>query len=153
MGIADVWVGLGMLIFSASAYWLTGDFPEGDCLAMGLGPAFFPRIILTVMFILSVVVMVRGVLTKKSPSEFNLKTSELLTPVLLLVMTGFFVLVMKFFGFFLSVPFFLIGAMMFWKVSWQKSAAIGIGLSALLFLFFKIILRIPLPAGTFFGGM
>ncbi len=153
MGISDVWVGLVMLGFAASAYWLTGDFPKGEGISTGLGPAFFPRIILIGMFILGLVVMIRGFLTRNKPSEFNLNIKDLRTPVLLLVMTGLLVLFMHFFGFLISTPLFLIVAMLFWKISWLKSLAISVGLSAVLFLLFKVILRIQLPAGTLFGGM
>ena len=51
MGRTDILVGTIMLFFSLTAYILTLQFPGGESFSSGLGPAFFPRLVIFLMLI------------------------------------------------------------------------------------------------------
>ena len=152
MGKTDIFVGIVMLVFSTIAYLLTLHFPGGESVADGLGPAFFPRLVIICMLLIGGFVFLKGLLTLRDGIPLDLKISDLKSPILLLIMTFGFAICMYFFGFFVATPIFMIGAMIIWRVPWQRSFLIGVCLTGVLYVFFKMILRIPLPRGSFFGG-
>jgi hypothetical protein len=152
MGRTDILVGTIMLIFSSIAYILTLQFPGSESVSSGLGPAFFPKLVLFCMLILGCAILVSGFLTLKQNITLDLKIVDMGSSVLLLVFTGGYIFLMNFFGFFIATPIFLIGSMIIWRVKWHRALMIGIGLTCVLYVFIKIILRIPLPRPIIFGG-
>ena len=152
MGKTDIFVGISMLAFSMTAYIFTLPFPGGESVADGLGPAFFPRLVIICMLLIGMIILLQGLFTLKDAVHLDLRISDLKSPTLLLIITFGYAISMYFLGFFSATPVFLMGAMIIWRVSWHKSIFIALGLTIILYVFFKLILRIPLPKGALFGG-
>ena len=64
----DTRVGIVLLIFCAAGFWLTAGFNEVPAmLSQNVPPTFFPRLVLTIIAGLSVVLILRGSHSHKTP--------------------------------------------------------------------------------------
>jgi putative tricarboxylic transport membrane protein len=79
----DVMVGAVLLVFCALAYWLTTGFDEVPAmLSQNVPPTFFPRLVLTFIALLSIVLIASGLRreaeTKEKPRPVVLATAAVI---------------------------------------------------------------------------
>ncbi len=66
----DATVGLGLVAACAVLFWMTDSFPEVPVmLSQNVPPTFFPRLVLAVTIILSIVLIIRGLTATRVPKE------------------------------------------------------------------------------------
>ena len=152
MGKTDIVTGAVMLIFSMTVYILTLGFPGSESVVGGLGPGFFPKMVAGGMMLMGVIVLVRGIVSRGKTDGIGLKPADLKTPALLLVFTVIYIILTATLGFIIATPVFLIFTMIMWRVHWGKAILIGVGMTATLYFFFSMLLRLPLPTGIVFGN-
>lgn len=146
------------LIFSAlmiilcffTLYWMR-NFPVA-VRGMGYGPDLFPKIVISVIFLLSAIILFQNLyFLYKERREESKGEVDLLTfhnaKILGLLLFIFFIYVLLFprIGFIVATFLFLFISMILMKISKPKSLIITLVLTVILFYTFKVGLRVPLP--------
>ncbi len=120
-------------------------------------PGFFPRVMGILMVLLSTLVLVGSFRRRKQDKglsvvwkEFDIKNIFFAVAIILCVVL--YLLAMNTLGFLFLSPFlvFVIAWMMGGK-SWVINAVMGIVTSGLIYWTFWIIMRVPIPLGSFWG--
>jgi sterol desaturase/sphingolipid hydroxylase (fatty acid hydroxylase superfamily) len=151
----DGWIGVGLLIFGGWLYSNLGKIPANPLVP--IGPAFYPRFLLLVILLLSLVLVIQDVLAhrkeqrqQRSASENWLKKYK---PTLLTFFVfGLYVLLLPKLGFVFSTALFvtalqwLLGAPLLRRL--PGSLLIGIATSGVTYLVFEKYLYVLLPRGT-----
>ncbi|HKA42711.1 MAG TPA: tripartite tricarboxylate transporter TctB family protein [Burkholderiales bacterium] len=116
--------------------------------ADGPQSGYFPFYIGVLTCLSSGVVFVQSLLKLKSDQHVFVESGQLKQVLLILVPSTVYVLGVQFIGIYVSSAIF-IGLFMrlLGKYSWLRSAAVGVGVSAISFLLFEIWFSIPLPKG------
>ena len=140
----DVVVALAILAFCAGVFALTFTFDTVPAaLAVGMGPAAFPRLILVVMALLAVVLAVSARGRAEEPRE-SVPTMVWWTAGAMLAFMGLMWLV----GMVVAMAVAVVGMGALWgERRWLLLAASGVGLSLAIYVVFTRFFGIPLPAG------
>jgi len=153
-----------IIILSVLLLINTFSFPEnlGD-----VGPAFFPRMLLVVLLILSVVLLINSFLKmekqKNQDQDKDKDKKEQMIAMSLKVAFLFSLIVlysigMIYLGYLLSTLLFLVVAVSFMignikiKTFIQKTLPTSLIITFVTYIVFKMMIHIPLPVGTLFGG-
>ena len=140
----DTYVGVTLLALCAAIYWLTPGFTEVPAmLSQNVPPTFFPRLVLTFVAILSVVLIFNGL--SKSP-EINVRI-EPAVPVTAasVVRAG---LVAGLLGTLPTLALIAIALPLAWGERRLRPIAIlAIGLPASIYLIFSVALGVRFPPG------
>ena len=141
------WVITGLITLSITiiGFKLTINIPLQD-LEMGLGPAFFPYLILSTLVILGLYTLAYGVYfwrnnsnkVEKDRRHYRLSIS---TIVLLIAYGIFFELI----GFLISTSLFLMGTMFIFGVKWWLVPIIATITTSGLYVIFVIFFNVALP--------
>ena len=116
---------------------LQGDF---------IGPAFFPRILTVLGFILAVLLFVRG--APRAMAEGGNEAGSDVTALVPAAMLLGYVLVLEWLGFPLATILFLIMAFRYLgHPGWLGAAGYSVSITAVIFSLFQFALDIRLPAG------
>jgi putative tricarboxylic transport membrane protein len=150
----DGWIGVGLLIFAGWLYSNLGKIPANPLVP--IGPAFYPRFLLLLTLLLSLVLVIQDVLAhrkeqpKKTTSENWLRKYQ---PTLLTFSVfGLYLLLLPKLGYLFSTVLFvtslqwLLGAPLLRRV--PGSLFIGIATSGVTYLVFQKYLHVLLPRGT-----
>jgi hypothetical protein len=141
----DYVIALVIVGFSALVWGLTLTFEElPAALAQGMGPAVFPRLILTVIVGLALW------LAWSARGRANLAREPVHGMVYLTVLAVLvFMAVLKFLGIYGGILFACLGIGRLWgERRWLILVATGVGLAVATHLAFVIGFRIPLPQGV-----
>ena len=151
----DGWTGLGLLILSGWLYSDLGKIPSNPLVP--IGPAFYPRFLFLLILALSLVLVVRDLISRprsEGKERSSLKTwlkSYQATLISFLVFTLYVLLLPKL-GYLLST--FLFVSALHWLLGmprWRRlagSLVLGIATSLITYLIFESYLRVFLPIGT-----
>lgn len=148
-------IAAGVLIaFSLFYGYLTLQLP--DRVVMGEpGSALFPGILTVLLLLLSGLLIVQDVRGKALPRTFDIKiTPGVRKAIIMFVLTFFYQLLMPYIGFIVSSILFF-GVIMWLGGDHRRIpiVAYSVGLTLLLWVFFKEIFQIPLPVGSLLKGV
>jgi hypothetical protein len=150
----DGWIALGLLAFSGWLYSNLGMIPANPLVP--IGPAFYPRLLLLLLIILSLGLVLQSVLAyKRAPQEEFAPRHWLkqYQPTFLsFFVFALYVLLLPKLGFLISTALFV--ATLQWLLGprlWRRlpgSALLGVGTSLLAYAVFELYLRVLLPSGS-----
>jgi len=150
---SDIIAGIAFFAFAGLLYIAAGFMPTRQGGIPALNTGFYPRILAILLAVLSVLMVIEALRinnTNKVESWWNTKTAFLMFAVTL-AMLVLYVFVMKLFGF-ATASFLFITAMM-WMLTDKASRkpvlilGISVGITAIIYTIFKMILSIPFPQG------
>ncbi len=148
MGKKEIFLSIVFIVISITIYILTYQFPHQT---VALSPKVYPRFISACLLILSVVLLIQGVTGVKKNSEQK-KTKLILNKIfilrllLMILLAFFYTRILSLTGYIIATPPFVAGAMLlFNEKRWIWIIAVSIITTALLYVLFRMIFRIPLP--------
>jgi len=142
------------MIISMTVYVLTYQFPKQT---VALSPKVFPQFVSVCLFILSLVLLIQGVTGVKKESEqkkvkLALNNIFLLKMLTMIILAFFYIRVLPLTGYKIATPLFLAGSMLlFNEKRWFMIVIVSIVATALLYILFRIVFKIPLPRFNFFN--
>jgi hypothetical protein len=147
---ADLWGGIGLLLFAA--FYFERSFAISTGLASDrLGPTFFPRVLAIVLALLAAILIGRALSGRSDPAPLSkVRTTRLFAILLVTVAWG---LLLPRAGFLLITPFLL--GMVMWTMElrgWRGLIGVSVGMTLLLYLVFVRGLKVLLPMGPL-GGL
>ncbi|WP_422444925.1 tripartite tricarboxylate transporter TctB family protein [Thermoanaerobacterium sp. DL9XJH110] len=144
--MGDLIISVILILISFFAFLQTTSFPELN--VNDPGPAFFPRILVVLLFTLALFLM-GTTLIKKSGKvlSFNEATKKVGISIFILII---FYLALEMLGFIIATPLFLLilirlsggGRLAF-------DALISVGFTLIIYIVFQILLKVPLPSLNF----
>lgn len=148
MGKKEIFLSIVFIVISITIYILTYQFPHQT---VALSPKVYPRFISACLLILSVVLLIQGVTGVKKNSEQK-KTKLILNKIfilrllLMILLAFFYTRILSLTGYIIATPPFVAGAMLlFNEKRWIWIIAVSIITTALLYVLFRMIFRVPLP--------
>lgn len=124
---------------------MTRDFPPGFR-GSGLGPSFFP--ILVTIVILFLVFLLLLETYKKIDKNQKINFKNLKAPLFLTVIIILYAIIIKFIGFRISTFVFLFVSTTFLKIEIKKALFFSFIITAIVYIIFRVLLKIPLPTGV-----
>lgn len=153
MGKKEIFLSIVFIVISITIYILTYQFPHQT---VALSPKVYPRFISACLLILSVVLLIQGITGVKKNSEQK-KTKPILNKIfilrllLMILLAFFYTRILSLTGYIIATPPFVAGAMLlFNEKRWIWIIAVSIITTALLYVLFRMIFRVPLPRFDFF---
>ena len=154
MGKKEILLSIFFMIISMTVYVLTYQFPQQT---VALSPKVFPQFVSVCLFILSLVLLIQGVTGVKKESEqkkvkLALNNIFLLKMLTMIILAFFYIRVLPLTGYKIATPLFLAGSMLlFNEKRWFMIVIVSIVATALLYILFRIVFKIPLPRFNFFN--
>lgn len=142
----DRTVGIIIVILSVILFWQTFAFQTRPYVPLNTG--FWPRVILTGMAAIGLILIIRGRLTEEEPEAFSWSA------LICLAAAGIFLVVMSFAGF-LGASILLSTGGFIWLSDdrglrvWLSATAYGLMVSGLIYVLFRIVLKVQFPMGVF----
>jgi putative tricarboxylic transport membrane protein len=152
----DGWIGVGLLLFCGWGYANLNKIPANPLVP--IGPAFYPRFLLLLIFGLSLALVLQDLLTGREKREkrdrpgFKNWLSEYQSTLLTFCLFFLYVLLLPKLGFLLSTILFV--STLQWLLGqpvWRRlpgSSLIGIGTSVATYWIFEKYLHVFLPRGS-----
>jgi putative tricarboxylic transport membrane protein len=153
MGKKEIILSIFFMIISMTVYVLTYQFPKQT---VALSPKVFPQFVSVCLFILSLVLLIQGVTGVKKESEqkkvkLALNNIFLLKMLTMIILAFFYIRVLPLTGYKIATPLFLAGSMLlFNEKRWFMIVIVSIVATALLYILFRIVFKIPLPRFNLF---
>jgi len=153
MGKKEIILSIFFMVISMTVYVLTYQFPKQT---VALSPKVFPQFVSVCLFILSLVLLIQGVTGVKKESEqkkvkLALNNIFLLKMLTMIILAFFYVQILPLTGYIVATPFFLAGSMLlFNEKRWFMIVIVSIVATALLYILFRIVFKIPLPRFNLF---
>jgi len=146
----DSLIGVCLIAFCAFVFWLTTGFDEvPPMLSQNVPPTFFPRLVLVVISLLSLVLVVQG-LKKKTDAKETIEPAVFVTAAIIAV-AG---LLLSYAGALLTLSLVAIVLPLAWgERRLHLIGTLAVCLPAAVYLIFSVALGIRFPAGQFFQGM
>lgn len=148
---ANIIASIVIVIFTGFYAYLTSQLPTRN-LPNTLGSAFMPWLLATLLFTLSVGLLIttaiRGTRENSNP---NISLKEGFSVIFLTVFVYVYVKAIQVFGFITITPFFL--ATLMWisgSRKWKEIVLLSIASTFGIYLFFQKIFKVILPHGTLF---
>lgn len=145
---ADTMIGAFLIFLGAYLYLLTMDFPVGK-LTSTVGPASIPRLWIYGLWIFSlwlIIGRIKNLHQNEAHSDRNI-----FIPLRLVIWMLFYVIAVRYLGYYLSTFIFLVGGAYLLKYK-RHTLIFSAALSYILFsyLIFYKVLQVPLPKGRWF---
>jgi len=146
----DTITGLALLAFCALAYWLTSGFEEVPAmLSQNVPPTFFPRLVLTIIAILSIFLVGRS-LGKEREAASHIPAAVWVT-ALVVAVTG---VTSAWLGTLLTLGVMAVVLPLAWgERRLPVIAALAVGLPVALYAIFSVGLGVRFPAGRFLESL
>lgn len=140
----DFWIGVALLGFCAAAYFVTLSFKQAPAaLAQNVQPATFPRLVIGVIAILTILMMTLG-LTARDPQRRSPKLVMLVTAAM---MAGF-VFAFDLLGLMTAMALFSLVMPLVWGASPSfRLVVFAIAFPAAVYVIFGILLGVYFPPG------
>ncbi|MBP1932687.1 tripartite tricarboxylate transporter TctB family protein [Ammoniphilus resinae] len=134
-----------VMILAVAVYAMTLQFPSLE--GFETGPAFFPKMLSIVFFILGVLLFLQSF--RSSNDKLPEKMRDALIIMVLMLVYLYLVTLL---GFNISTPIILVIFLAFLKVrTWYSYIALPIGVTFFVYLIFQVFLGVPIPEGAMFG--
>ena len=128
------------------------DFPQMG-LAFGFGPAFYPRIVCVGILICVLIIFIQTLFDKKMDKEkIEIKWADFKRLFALLGAAVIYTVTLRYLGFLAVNMAFLLFCLKYYENKWIVTILSSSLVTAVLYITFRIVLRVPLPAGTIFGA-
>jgi putative tricarboxylic transport membrane protein len=153
MGKKEIILSIFFMIISMTVYLLTYQFPKQT---VALSPKVFPQFVSACLFILSLVLLIQGITGIKKESEQNkvklaLNNIFLLKILAMIILAFFYLRILPLAGYIIATPLFLAGSMLlFNEKRWFLIVTFSIIATALFYILFRIVFKIPLPRFNLF---
>ena len=147
MVVSEIVFGAVFMLLSLFFFAMTFAFPE---ITIALSPTVFPRFVTVCLFLLSVLLLIQGIgkQRKQHPERPRIKIDRayLKRFVLLAVAGLIYTRIIRYTGYVVATPLFIAAAMIiFAEKKWYRIVLISIGVTAVLYLVFRMVFRVPLP--------
>lgn len=153
MGKKEILLSIFFMIISMTVYVLTYQFPKQT---VALSPKVFPQFVSACLFILSLVLLIQGITGVKKESEqkkvkLALNNIFLLKMLTMIILAFFYIRALPLTGYKIATPLFLASSMLlFNEKRWFMIVIVSIVATALLYILFRIVFKIPLPRFNLF---
>jgi putative tricarboxylic transport membrane protein len=143
----DSRIGVCLIAFCALMFWLTAGFDEvPPMLSQNVPPTFFPRLVLTIIVLLSLVLTL-GSLKKPAEAKGRIKPAVFVTAAIVIA-TG---ILLSYAGTFLTL--FLVAVVL--PLAWGERrvhliGALAVGLPIGVYVLFSLALGVRFPIGRLF---
>lgn len=146
----DSLIGVCLIAFCGFVFWLTTGFDEvPPMLSQNVPPTFFPRLVLAIIALLSIMLVVTG-LRKEPETKEKIEPAVFVTAAIIAV-AG---LLLSFAGTLLTLSLVAIVLPIAWGERRARLiGALAVCLPAAVYLLFSVALGIRFPAGRLFEGM
>jgi hypothetical protein len=148
---ANIIASIVIVIFTGFYAYLTSQLPARN-LPNTLGSAFMPWLLATLLFSLSVcLLIVNAVRGTREDADPNISLKEGFSVIFLTVFVYVYVKAIEMLGFIAITPFFL--AALMWisgARKWKEITLLSIASTLGIYLFFQKIFKVILPHGTLF---
>jgi len=148
---ANIIASIVIVLFTVFYGYLTSQLPSRN-LPNTLGSAFMPWLLATLLFGLSVCLLITNAFRgTRENSNANISLKEGFSVVFLTVFVYFYVKAIQLFGFIAITPFFL--AALMWisgARKWKEIVILSIASTLGIYLFFQKVFKVILPHGTLF---
>jgi putative tricarboxylic transport membrane protein len=146
----DSLIGICLIAFCAFVFWLTTGFDTvPPMLSQNVPPTFFPRLVLTIISILSVILILQGLKKERDVNE-TVKPAVFVTAAIVAVAGA----LLSYAGTMLTL--FLVAIVL--PIAWGERrlhlvGALAFGLPTAIYLLFTLALGVRFPAGVLFEGL
>jgi hypothetical protein len=140
----DATIGLGLVAACAVLFWMTDSFPEVPVmLSQNVPPTFFPRLVLAIITLLSIVLIIRGLTATRVPKE-PIKKRVFLTAGIVTAS----IILMQPLGMLLTVSLLAVVMPMSWgERRYRRLVVLAIALPVAIHVTFTLALGIRFPLG------
>jgi len=151
----DGWIGVGLLIFSGWLYSNLGNIPANPLVP--IGPAFYPRFLLLITILLSLILVVQALLVHRKETEpagqaARASVKNYQPTLLTFSVFALYVLLLPRLGYLLSTILFVAALRWFLGAAILRrlpgSLLLGVGTSVVTYFVFEKYLHVLLPRGT-----
>lgn len=146
----DSLIGVCLIAFCAFVFWLTTGFDEvPPMLSQNVPPTFFPRLVLSIIALLSLALILQG-LKKEAKANEKIEPAVFVTAAIVAI-AG---LLLSFAGTLLTLSLVAIVLPIAWGERRARLiGALAVCLPAAVYLIFSFALGIRFPAGRLFEGL
>ena len=137
-----------LIVIVVLIYQWSINFPENTP-GSGLGPGFFPRILIIMMLFISIYLIATSIIKKKKEKSVSVgfNVNKLKKPILIVCLTILYTITLNYLGFLLDTIIYLIITSILFGNKYLQSLLFSIIFTFLVYLIFKKMLRVPLPPG------
>ena len=143
----EIVFGALFMLLSIFFFATTFTFPE---ITIALSPTVFPRFVTVCLFLLSSLLLIQGIRKqgKRQPAKPRAAIDRAyLLRFILLAAAGFlYTRIIRYTGYLVATPVFIAAAMLiFAEKKWYRIVLISVCTTAVLYLVFRMVFRVPLP--------
>ena len=138
----DAVIGIGTVVFTGFTWLVSRKFPYEEMKA-GMGPAFFPHLIIAVLGSLGILLYLVSVFKRSDGDSSNIKKSELNT-IIMIVFLVVYALLFKYLGFTVSTLIYLVSSFLLLKVRLVTAILSTVLTLGIFYLVFVVMFKIPL---------
>ena len=147
MVVSEIVFGAVFLLLSVFFFAMTFAFPE---ITIALSPTVFPRFVTICLFLLSLLLLIQGIGKQRKQHlerpRVKIDRAYLKRFVLMAVAGLIYTRIIRYTGYVVATPLFIAAAMIiFAEKKWYRIVLISIGVTAVLYLVFRMVFRVPLP--------
>ena len=146
--------------FIGLVFFFMRGLPYGEH-TVGYGPAFYPTLLLGLLGLLTLVLLLQTLKSPKDVKEekkedeqkkaFGIFDVSFRNFGFFLVLFLFYAITLNITGFIINSLLFLFIAMKYLKASLKQAVFVSVIVVAVIFVMFRIVLRVPLPSGILEG--
>jgi putative tricarboxylic transport membrane protein len=145
---ADFGMGLGFMALAVFVFISANQMMHVE---KGIGPGDYPKVVAAGLFILGAVLSADSFLRGFPPRTEKINRKAVCRLVIFIAVTFVYLWSMRFLGFIAATPLFLFfGIYFFGYRKWLTMAAVSIGVTASIYVVFRIIFLVMLPVFRLF---
>ena len=162
---------LSMYILSIAVLISSNTFPKAK-LKAGYGAGMFPMLIGWLILALNTILLIRNIIKSRKNSKKSLSTEEAgqdavvensdvsekkhaiyrNKPLISVACVLLYALTIDYIGFLLSSFLLVLAMTLMMGSKWKMAVIVSLGSAVVIYSLFQVLLRVPLPIGTVFGG-
>lgn len=152
--MVDIILGSIFSVLAVIIFFRTQQYPKFN-LMEGLGPGFMPRLLVIILFVLSIVLIITGIINKKKEVKTENTASKddisvVFAPIILLSSIFAYLVLLRLLGFLITTPFLLFITMKVMRAKTKESILIAIVLTVVIYALFHFGFQVALPTGLLF---
>lgn len=124
---------------SAIFYFLTSKLPEKATV--------YPMFVITLLLVLTLIHLAMTFFNKEDTEENPFKNIEVKQLLTVLIVSGAYVFLINILGYLTSTFAYIATLLILLKVKKVNSILISVGFSLIIYVLFKMVLKVPLPRG------